>query len=169
MNWKARIRFQSTHPQGVGHPKQLTFLICAFDFNPPTRKGWDSSHSIASRNNPISIHPPARGGTEQLGLGLKTQKFQSTHPQGVGHLHGVMTRGGEDISIHPPARGGTSSTSGTTRTAPTFQSTHPQGVGRNVYCITDILPAGFQSTHPQGVGQQKFTKQTSHSIQNQQK
>ena len=72
---------------------------------------------------PISIHPPARGGTSIIFTCYQIIK----------------------ISIHPPARGGTLRT------------------------FIKVENYVFQSTHPQGVGQQKFTKQTSHSIQNQQK
>ena len=160
--------FQSTHPQGVGLDNQVplpvqvhisihpparggTRHICAQgvgirNFNPPTRKGWDSVCKRRTGVKQISIHPPARGGTEVSGH----VRFQSTHPQGVGLLIVPLL-----ISKQK------------------FQSTHPQGVGPcRTHCqspfsyfnpptrkgwdysifMMNHISLGFQSTHPQGVG-----------------
>ena len=77
--------FQSTHPYGVGHPS--TFSAVAkkifqsthpygvgldgfkgwyndFDFNPPTRMGWDGNATVYWFKTLISIHPPVWGGTD---------------------------------------------------------------------------------------------------------
>ena len=78
---------------------------------------------------PISIHPPARGGTSIIFTCYQIIK----------------------ISIHPPARGGTLRTFIKVENY-VFQSTHPQGVGR-FFALVFFSHVEFQSTHPQGVGQ----------------
>ena len=79
------IKFQSTHPQGVGLHLSVQFrLLRRFQ----------------------STHPQGVGPAE----GLKTVLggiFQSTHPQGVGRDPTPQNNGEAVISIHPPARGGT--------------------------------------------------------------
>ncbi len=77
------------------------------DFNPPTRKGWDVVGVNPLDGVGISIHPPARGGTNGRKRENLSQLFQSTHPQGVGRQHDVYCDRQRRISIHPPARGGT--------------------------------------------------------------
>ena len=125
-----REKFQSTHPQGVG-PRVASAPsgLCYFNpptrkgwdaaptgdddadqhFNPPTRKGWDQGFPQCHPSLRISIHPPARGGTDPVPVG----SFPVC------------------ISIHPPARGGTGVVVGGDILVP-FQSTHPQGVGREL-------------------------------------
>ena len=118
----------------------------AFNFNPPTRKGWDWTLTKSQRprmgfqsTHPqgvgqqgqqlrglllqISIHPPARGGTVQIVL-----------------LWGIGL-----ISIHPPARGGTVGTWTPGSPSSSFQSTHPQGVGP---IKTKSLPMTYQNFNP---------------------
>ena len=126
-------RFQSTHPQGVGRlfrlsvPGQLRISI-----HPPARGGTNFAQHIAEALDKISIHPPARGGTQHTtNRRQKMIKFQSTHPQGVG-LH---------LSVQ-------------FRLLRRFQSTHPQGVGP-AEGLKTVLGGIFQSTHPQGVGHAK--------------
>ena len=121
--------FQSTHPQGVG--RGLSHRLHSHrDFNPPTRKGWDSITKFPCQfkftfqsTHPqgvgpdtsvrkvwgyaISIHPPARGGTQFANVEQELNKFQSTHPQGVGRKARARCLRACTISIHPPARGGT--------------------------------------------------------------
>ena len=54
----------------------------------------------------ISIHPPARGGTESLIHDIDgLLEFQSTHPQGVGLLHPKLLKR-LDMNFNPPTRKG---------------------------------------------------------------
>ena len=99
--------FQSTHPQGVGPAHRAAVLAALLiSIHPPARGGTDCV-LVFQVARLISIHPPARGGT--------------SHPRPDGH--------GRRISIHPPARGGTLLLDAL-KERPVFQSTHPQGVGQ---------------------------------------
>ena len=79
------LQFQSTHPQGVGRGER----------------------DQGSGQGGISIHPPARGGTQVYSVLSAIAAFQSTHPQGVGRGAADHRQCDRWISIHPPARGGT--------------------------------------------------------------
>ena len=67
--------FQSTHPQGVGQEVSPWPGVENTNFNPPTRKGWDADvFNVEHLITIISIHPPARGGTERLAAERLAQK-----------------------------------------------------------------------------------------------
>ena len=97
--------FQSTHPHGVRHTKQIN-LWCVIDVSIhapawgatassrlPAMLNVVSIHAPAWGATPsviflasiqgVSIHAPAWGATQAITEGVASQLFQSTHPHGV--------------------------------------------------------------------------------------
>ena len=138
--------FNFNPPTRKGWDLSTARVFCTIrdNFNPPTRKGWDLRRiPCAVLHYPISIHPPARGGTECV---CTRHVFESDFNPPTrkgwdleGKLRSIRhrdfnppTRKGWDqpadarieqvrqISIHPPARGGTALPPGGPRAAPDF-------------------------------------------------
>ena len=147
-------------PPGGGHHHQ--------DFNPPTRKGWDKLEAESPVAVLISIHPPARGGTVTLPR-MRHRKCYFNPPTRKGWDPGGQMAAAGHRNFNPPTRKGWDDNLIRSDYAYSKISIHPPARGGTPSTLRMRTPKPFQSTHPQGVGQQKFTKQTSHSIQNQQK
>ena len=109
-------------PARAGRDIVFTSLLFVFIFQSTRPRGAGLLGIIHIRSEvPISIHPPARGGTTDL----------------------VLDGDRWHISIHPPARGGTSrQTTAIHRSE--FQSTRPRGAGRrsatSLTSLTDFNP-----------------------------
>ena len=123
----------------------------AISIHPPARGGTEDQLASVQASI-ISIHPPARGGTNGLRRKTNGRVFQSTHPQGVGRFFSFQFLG-KLAHFNPPTRKGWDAVCVIGGIfAPAFQSTHPQGVGPMPCSIQQRDSKKFQSTHPQGVG-----------------
>ena len=164
--------FQSTHPHGVRHTKQIN-LWCVIDVSIHAPAwGATASSRLPAMLNVVSIHAPAWGATLPIRQKPNTGGFQSTHPHGVRQF--LVDRRLKEFSFNPRTRMGCdlvnvdSNASGNV-----FQSTHPHGVrlyyapktGRSSLCFNPrtrmgcdthdseclLIDTKFQSTHPHGV------------------
>ena len=146
-------------------------LRCKTGFNPRSRKGNDD---LAVRILAVyrCFNPRSRKGNDagRRSCSPRSQRFQSTFPQGERRLRAHVLFFVSCVSIHVPARGTTSVDVPTThfcgfqstfpqgerprdqirsRSFVLFQSTFPQGE-RRVSCIYFRQIYWFQSTFPQG-------------------
>ena len=103
--------------------------ICVIDcvhFNPRSHKGSDVMNPAYDVLTVISIHAPTRGATQVSTISHRTERFQSTLPQGE-----RQTSPSVPLYIRE------------------FQSTLPQGE-RHKENKEDVTMSEFQSTLPQG-------------------
>jgi len=80
--FKTILWFQSTHPRGV-RPTEPRSIMPSRCFNPRTHVGCDWELFYGGSEDPVSIHAPTWGATQQVQADRKEYEFQSTHPRGV--------------------------------------------------------------------------------------
>ena len=100
--------FQSTHPmRGATHPALCRCKVAEISIHAPargaTRSATTGAHTFRHFN------PRTREGCDSFRNTPRSasQRFQSTHPQGVRHIYEIAQVGSSWISIHAPARGAT--------------------------------------------------------------
>ena len=135
--------FQSTRPRGAGR------IAITISVNPIIFQSTRLEHCIG-REQLISIHPPARGGTLGVVIVSSALQFQSTRPRGAGPVHvGPPPHPAQFQSTRPRGTGLPRCQSGTDGRR--FQSTRPRGAGPTA-AVLGMAHFGFQSTRPRGAG-----------------
>ena len=99
--------FQSTHPHGVRHTKQIN-LWCVIDvsIHAPARGATLADLAVRQRGQ-VSIHAPARGATVHRLCNSHRMSVSIHAPARGATVHRLCNSHRMSVSIHAPARGAT--------------------------------------------------------------
>ena len=100
------LLFQSTLPRR--ERRYTDYKLCrGYNFNPRSREGSDAFFSNSWLSIQISIHAPAKGATEDMGVSLERAGISIHAPAKGATATEALDTGQGGISIHAPAKGAT--------------------------------------------------------------